>query len=40
MKLSLWKQYEHDRDGYTAAKGEFVREITQKAETYFACRKE
>ena len=40
LKLSLWKQYEHDRDGYTAAKGEFVREITQRAETYFAARKE
>ena len=24
MKLSLWKKYEHDRDGYTAAKSEFV----------------
>lgn len=24
LKLSLWKQYEHDRDGYTNAKTEFV----------------
>lgn len=31
LKLSLWKKYEHDRDGYTAAKGEFVRKFTQKA---------
>ena len=32
LKLSLWKQYEHDRDGYTAAKTEFVREILALAE--------
>lgn len=25
LKLSLWKKYEHDRDGYTDAKGTFVR---------------
>jgi GrpB-like predicted nucleotidyltransferase (UPF0157 family) len=31
LKLSLWKPFEHDRDGYTAAKGAFVREYTQKA---------
>lgn len=24
LKLSLWKKYEHDRDGYTDAKTEFV----------------
>lgn len=24
LKLSLWKKYEHDRDGYTNAKKEFV----------------
>lgn len=35
LKLSLWKAYEHDRDGYTDAKYEFVNEYTQKArETY------
>ncbi|MCH5164709.1 MAG: GrpB family protein [Clostridiales bacterium] len=28
LKLSLWKQYEHDRDGYTEAKGEFVKKYT------------
>lgn len=27
LKLSLWKQYEFDRDGYTEAKSEFVGEI-------------
>ena len=28
LKLGLWKKYEHDRDGYTEAKGEFVRKYT------------
>ena len=28
LKLSLWKQYEHDRDGYTTAKTEFVTKYT------------
>ena len=31
LKLSLWKTYEHDRDGYTAAKGAFVAEHTRRA---------
>lgn len=31
LKRSLFKEYEHDRDGYTAAKGEFIRRITEKA---------
>lgn len=31
LKLSLWKAYEHDRDGYTDAKREFVCEYTQRA---------
>lgn len=31
LKLSLWKSYEHDRDGYTDAKREFVCEYTKKA---------
>ena len=31
LKLSLWKTFEHDRDGYTAAKGDFVAEIIRKA---------
>jgi GrpB-like predicted nucleotidyltransferase (UPF0157 family)/N-acetylglutamate synthase-like GNAT family acetyltransferase len=31
LKRSLWKNFEHDRDGYTAAKGEFVRRVTEKA---------
>ncbi len=31
LKLRLWKQYEHDRDGYTDAKSAFVRRYTQEA---------
>ena len=31
LKLGLWKKYEHDRDGYTDAKSEFVLKVTEKA---------
>ena len=31
LKLSLWKEYEHNRDAYTNAKTEFVRKYTEKA---------
>ena len=31
LKLKLWKLYEHDRDGYTNAKTEFVKKYTEKA---------
>ena len=31
LKRNLFKDYEHNRDGYTAAKGEFIRRITEKA---------
>ena len=31
LKLSLWKRYEHDRDGYTRAKTVFVRTWTKPA---------
>lgn len=31
MKLKLWKEFEHDRDGYTDAKTEFVRKYTEEA---------
>ncbi len=31
LKLSLWKKFEHDRDGYTLAKACFVAEQTAKA---------
>lgn len=31
LKRSLWKQFEHDRDGYTESKSAFVNKYTQKA---------
>ena len=31
LKLSLWKRFEHDRDGYTQSKTEFVRKYTDIA---------
>ena len=31
LKRKLFKDYEHDRDGYTAAKGQFIKEITDRA---------
>jgi Uncharacterized conserved protein len=31
LKRRLFADFEHDRDGYTEAKGEFIREITAKA---------
>ena len=38
LKLSLWKQYEHNRDGYTESKTAFVKEYTQKAKVEFVGR--
>lgn len=35
LKLSLWKPFEHDRDGYTERKTEFVRKYTQKAKELY-----
>ena len=35
LKLSLWHRYEHDRDGYTAAKGDFIRQHTQVAKSLY-----
>lgn len=38
LKLSLWKENEHNRDAYTDAKSEFVNEYTIKAkEKYNNC---
>ena len=31
LKLRLWKEYEHDRDGYTDAKTAFVKSYTEQA---------
>ncbi len=28
LKLSLWKKFEHDRDGYTEAKSDFIKRYT------------
>ena len=38
LKLSLWKKFEHDRDGYTYAKTEFVAEQTDKAKKCYGDR--
>lgn len=38
LKLSLWKTFEHDRDGYTLAKTGFVTEQTEKAKTHYGDR--
>lgn len=35
LKLGLWKQYEHDRDGYTKSKTEFVEAYTHEAKRRF-----
>lgn len=34
LKISLWKRYEHDRDGYTTAKTNFIVEHTNDAKKY------
>ena len=39
LKPALWKSYERDRDGYTAAKGDFVRRVTAEAKRYFTTHK-
>lgn len=38
LKLSLVKEFEHNRDGYTAAKTEFIARYTQKAKRAYAGR--
>lgn len=40
MKLKLWKKYEHDRDGYTNAKAEFVKKWTFEAKKIYGGRYE
>ena len=35
LKLSLWKQFEHDRDAYTNAKQDFVKKYTDIAKNFF-----
>lgn len=38
LKLSLWKTYEHNRDGYTDAKTEFVSKFTEQAKQKYGKR--
>ena len=35
LKLSLWKEHEHNRDSYTNAKTEFVKKYTEKAKSIY-----
>lgn len=35
MKQKLWKEYEHDRDGYTNAKSDFIKKYTNKAKLIY-----
>lgn len=38
LKLSLWKEYEHNRDAYTNAKGAFVSKYTANAKEQYGNR--
>lgn len=40
LKLSLWKEHEHNRDAYTAGKSELVRRFTAEAKRLYAGRYE
>ena len=40
LKLSLWKQYEHNRDAYTEAKTEFIKNYTERAKKIYGGRYE
>lgn len=40
LKLGLWKKFEHNRDGYTNAKTEFVQRYTQEAKKQYGNRYE
>lgn len=35
LKRKLWKEYEHDRDGYTNAKSDFIRKYTSIAKIIY-----
>ena len=35
LKLSLWKEYEHNRDAYTNAKTDFVKKYTLQAKSFY-----
>jgi len=38
LKLDLWRKFEHDRDGYTNAKSDFVKRYTFKAKMKYVNR--
>ena len=38
LKLSLWKEFEHNRDGYTEAKTEFIKKHTEQARILYGNR--
>ena len=38
LKMSLWKPFEHNRDGYTNAKTEFIRLHTENAKRLYGKR--
>lgn len=38
LKLKLWREYEHDRDGYTKAKTALVQEYTRQAKNLYGDR--
>ena len=38
LKLTLWKEYEHDRDGYTNAKAVLVKQLTEQARRLYGKR--
>jgi len=40
LKLSLWKQYEHNRDAYTDAKTNFIKKYTEEAKKLYGRRYE
>ncbi|AND79782.1 hypothetical protein A0O21_06950 [Streptococcus pantholopis] len=35
LKLSLWKKFEHNRDGYTEAKTDFIKKYTKLGKSEF-----
>lgn len=40
LKLSLWKQYEHNRDAYTDSKTDFIKKYTKEAKKHYSGRYE
>ena len=40
LKLSLWKQYEHNRDAYTDSKTDFIKKYTEEAKKLYGRRYE